>query len=616
MTEQESGSKKDVVKEIFERPKAAGDKVSSLFTPSKSPHKVTVPKKIKLPSFFKKLPAAIDIGASGIKLLQLAKRKAKDEFEIIFVDREFYPAGQKLPLIAYQKEALKKIIKRNTISPEVVAGIPLREARLYNLTFPRMSEEELSQAIRWKLTQLRPFGLNIESIVYNFIKSDTSPSSPSVQQKILVVCSSKEIVQNKISLLKEAGLKPVAIEVAPLSLLNLDKLKKSSTANEKVVMRLELGAGESTQIIARGSILYFCRGLTLTSRHMTKHIAQHCHLTEEDAEKLKKEYGLTAWSADKKNSLFLSEGKEPQKAEDKPSMVYSSLISTMESLVVDIEHSFKSFSYQAPQTQITKFDQVILSGGGAHLKNLEPFLKSRLGVPTELAKPFTCFRLSDNLLNQKKDLIPLQTEFAVAAGLAAGGIIEDAQRINLMPEKEKKGIGFVLERLWEKPKKLAPLILVLAVFSVSLQIGKVRFYQRQMRSITQKFQAAQVQLTQQQGSQVTLVEEEGRLQVRKDELGERLKFLNEAVRKPADFSKILADVAGLLPEEIWITSLVYSENNLKITGATLNPGLVMDLIETLNSSDNFTETIFNSTQKESGSEIYNFEIAANVKPSM
>jgi len=450
-----------------------------------------------------------------------------------------------------------------------------------------MSDTELNDAIRWKVTQLRPFALNIEEVVYNHIRWQNPKGPTSTQQRILLVCVSRQVVQETVSLLQEVGLRAVAIEVAPISLVNLDKFRKSPPAGDEIVMRLDIGAKESAMVITRGDTLYFCRSLALTSEHMTKQIARHCQVNEVVAEELKRQHGLSVWSPDKKGF---------QKPEDKPSMVYHSLISSLENLVVDIEHSFKYFSYQVTQSQITKFDRLILSGGGSGLKNLERFLNARLGVPVERTSPFS-----------------LSADFAVCAGLVAGQKIEEEKRINLVPREAKKGLGFLAEHLKEKPVRATVLVVGLALLLIVVQLTRSGFYGWRMNSYTKEVRKAQVQLGRLQSSQLKLAEEEGRLLERKAKLTGRLNLLDEAVRRPEEFSKVLAEVASLLPDEIWATKLLYSEKKLNITGATSNMNLIMELVETLKSSDNFTEAAFSYSQKDPKANVYNFEVLAEVK---
>jgi len=608
----EEAPPKDFVKNIFERPKSPTDKVSTLFTHLKPPPKVATPKKVKRPSTLKELPAAIDIGTASIKILQLGEA-SKGDFEVICIDKETYPFDKTLPSNVLQREALKRIIARNKIGPDVIASIPLKHVQIYNLTFPKMSEDELSNAIRWKIAQLRPFGLNAESIAHDFIVWDGLEAGMAAQQQVIVVCAPKNIVQDTVSLLGEAGLEPVAIEVAPISLAGLDMFRKQASTKDEIVMWLDIGAEESALVIARGDILYFCRNLAFTSRYMTNQIAQHCRMNVQEAEAAKQEHGLSFWSPDKKVSVFLEPGQSAQRPTDKSSMVYYSLISSLENLVVDIQHSFKYFSYQVTKSQITRFDRVIVSGGGANLKNLERFLSVRLGIPAEKADIFSFFRPSEQIERQRANLIASPVEFAVCAGLSAGQRINSSKRINLVAKEKKKPAKSFVVQLREKPAKVATLVLTVAVLLVCLQIGRAAFYGWTARNVSGNVKGTQAQLSKLQSQRLDLAEEEAQLLGKKAILEGKVNVLNKSRRKPEDFSRVLAQVASLLPKDVWITNLSYLERKINITGSTSEINLIMQLIETIKSSDRFTDATFNSTQKDPASEVYNFEIIAEVK---
>lgn len=596
-------SPKDIVKEIFEKPKGARDKISTLFTHFKPTAKAPTLKKRKTTSL-KELPAAIDIGTASIKILQLAEAQ-KGEIEIICIDKEGYHIDQKTPLIIAQKEALRKIIGRNKIGPDVLTAIPSKDTQIYNLTFPLISETELEEAVRWKIAQLKPFGLDTEGIVYDFIKWEGGAGSKPTQQKILLVCAPRRIIENRTSLLQEAGLKPAAIEVAPISIVNLDNFPKEKLVKDQIVISLDLGAVESALVISRNAILYFYRVIALTSQAMTKQIAQHCHLTEKEAEEIKIEYGFA----------FLGPQEAAQKPEDKPSMVYHSLISSLENLVVDIEHSFKYFSYQVLQSQITKFDRVVLSGGGANFRNLEYFLNLRLNVPVERINPFLFFKISEPLRLQKKDYLDAPCEFAVCAGLAIGPKIEQSRRINLLARETQRRNTLFTQYLQLSPAKIAVLISVFAIFLSGLQMARIGFYRWRKELITQEkeIKEAQVKLSRLQAEQLVLAKEETVLLERKAKLEGELNFLNQAIRKPEEFSRALAEVADLLPEEAWVTSLSYLEKKLNIIGSTSDINSIMRLVEVLKASNNFSDARFSYTQREPDAEVYNFEIIAQIR---
>jgi len=597
--------RENIVKEIFEKQKQAVDKVSTIFTHFRPASKAVLFPKPKTASLPAGLPAAVDVGTSSIKIVQLAQGSGS-ELEIIAIDREQYSSDR--------HEFLKRIISRNKIGPEVIASISAKEVQVYNFSFPQMSEEELKQAIRWKVAQTKPFGLSLEAVVYSYIKGQKLPGLKTPQQRVLVACAAKETVQRTISLFSELSLKPIAIEVAPISLINLAAGKKSFTSDNSVTLWLDLGAEESTLVIAKTGSLCFWRPLTFTSQHLTNQIAKALGVSEPEAEKLKKEQGFSFWSPDKKSSVFLKENKDSKQKEDLSQIVYRSLVSALENLVVDIEHSFKYFSYQVTQSQITKFDKVILAGGGANLKNLDRFLNSRLEVPVERASPLLSFKVPATLREQKRQFFTAPAEFSVASGMALASQVDQEERINLLPQEEKKGLELLTSHLKERPVKIAALAVGLAIFLILIQVFRVGFYGWKTNSFNKKVRSAQSSLSALQSKQLKLAEKEGQLLERKIVLESRLAILDSAVRRPEEFSKVLAQVATLLPEEIWVTKLLYLEEKISLTGSTSDLNLVTQLIETLKQSDDFTEVVFNYTQKEPKSNVYNFEITAQVKP--
>ncbi|MFC1631607.1 pilus assembly protein PilM [Candidatus Omnitrophota bacterium] len=596
--------KKDVVREIFERPQPAEGKVSTLFTHFRPAQKISPPKKSKLPGQLKPLPAAIDLGTSSVKLLQLAQGP-KNELEVICIDREKYPSDKSIDLIARQREALKKLVGRNALAgpragtgkvgPSVVTTISVHDAQIYNLNFPQMSMPELYEAIRWKVTQLRPFDLDLIEIIYDFVKWDSPLGQKSSQQGVLLACVPRKVIENRISLLQEVGLNPVACELSSMSLVNLERLQPLNPAHNKITVWLDLGAEESVLAIARADDLYFCRTLSVTSGHLTRQIAQHGKMSEPEAEAAKIERGLRHW--------------------DKSTMVYNSLTSSLENLVVDIEQSFKYFSYHPGQSKITRFERVILAGGGGELKGLGQFLSQTMAVLVGKLNPFSLLKLSDRLREEKAELLNSAAEFSVCAGLAVGQKIAEDRRLEFISKpKRRTARGWLLkERLRQRPVQAACGILTVAILLILIQIVRAGFLGWEGQAAKSRIKAAQARLSRLQSSQLDLVDEQSKLFERKQELSARLQLLNQATRTPRDFSRVLAQVAGLLPEEVWVNKLAYAEKKLSATGSCADTAPVMQLVEGLKGSEQFTGATFKYIQKDPQTQIYNFEVVGHLK---
>ena len=608
----------NIVKKVFGRRDAGREHVSTLFTYKKQTQKMLPGGEIKAAAdprgalVFSPLPAAIDFGSSGIKLLQLG-REPKGEVEVSLLDEELYEKTAGRDLWQQQKEALGKILLRNSVGRAAVIALSSKEVQVYNFVFSGMSEKELGEAVNWKLKQTRPFDLDIEKIRYGFVRWTSRSAAPSapVQQRVMVVCAPAESVLKKVELLGQMGLKTLAVEVAPVSMMNLKKFRSSTFAADETALWLDLGAEESTIALERGGSALFFRNLAVTARQLTRQIAQSLRVEEPRAEELKRRQGLIYWSPEKEASGILQEEKL-QKKEDEAASVYYGTVSSLENLVIDIEHSFKYFSHQVTQSQMSKFDRVILTGGGANLRNLDRFLSARLNVPVDSLNPLLGFRVREGLKTEKSMLLSNASSFAISLGLSLGQVIPKPMRINLLSAPHRMSLESAWKELRKKPRKALAAAACVALVFLGPQFARTSYYRVQLDGAEKKLKSAKSELSRLQAGQLQSAEEESRLSDKKKLLETKLEVLHESSQGSKQFSEILAKLSELLPEEVWITKLSYNERKMTIVGLTLKNELIVNFMEQLTKSDNFKDVTFNYTQKETNAKTYRFEVMMNV----
>ena len=608
----------NIVKKVFDRVKKGPEKVSPLFTYSKHhAPKALAPqeKESKGSSVFSPLPAAIDVGTSVVKLIQLAQGQ-KGELELLLMDEEPYgTTALNRDVTLRQKEAVQKLLKRNSIGPNVIVSLSAKEIQVFNFVFPAMSEIELEEAVSWKIKQLKPFDMGIESIKYGLTKWEASPGATgtAAQKRVTVVCAPLETILRRVELFTQIGLKVIAVEAAPVSLVNFRRLQTPSLSTEEVVLWLDLGGEESSIAVEKGGSVHFVRNLTITSRQLTRQLAQNSHAEEGKAEGLKREHGLSFWTPEQQATSILETGGTLQEKEKEAATVFSGLVSSLENLIIDIEHSFKYFSYQVSQSQITKFDRIILSGGGANLKNLELFLSAKLGVPVEKTNPFMNFRIQQQLAEKKNSLLEQSSSFAVATGLAASQILPAARRMNRLPVPEKLTFKLVMEKIRKDPRKAVALAAAVMILLMVPQFAIASYYRGKAELIESQVKVKMLESSREQASQLALSQEETDLLNKKTMLESKLQVLKEATHDKKQFAQILADIAGILPEEIWITKLSYAEKKMTVTGLTSKNQSIISFIDELKKSSNFKDVTFNYAQQESDTSVYRFEVMMNVR---
>ncbi len=592
----------NIVKKVFESAPSSSEKVSPLFTHFKHSAKAPVAKEAAKPGLSSKLPASIDLGTTRVKVVQLSQ-SAKGELEVVLMDEEAYAgAGQR-------KQALEKILKRSPVGSGVILGLPAKETLTFNFSFPPMSDEELKEAVRWKLKQLKPFGLELEKVKYSIVHWQSQPSTPAAQRRVTVICTPLENLTQKTALLNELGLKPLSIQASSLGPLHLKQLRAGAPSADETTMWLDLGAEESVFMVEKGGAACFVRNLSVTGMQLTRQIAQACRVHEMEAEELKKRYGLEFWAPGKESTAVSEEEKNNNPA----ASVFSGLSSLLENLVVDIEHSFKFFSYQVTQSQIPRFDRVMLAGGSSNLRNLENFLSDRLGVPVERANPFSSLRVQPMVRSQRRDFPSDSAVFASATGLVLSQVAAESRQVNLFVPERKTIVDVWAARAKKSPALVGALAIAAAAVFVGPEIGMMMAAKSQSEKITDKVKKARSELTSLQSNQVNLAQEEKDLSAKKFLLESKLKLFGNANQDRKPFSKILTKLASLLPEDIWVNKMTFAERKLTIVGSTSKNDLVVSFINNLKKPDDFSDVIFNYTQKDPTSSIYSFEIMMNVR---
>lgn len=92
----------------------------------------------------------------------------------------------------------------------------------------------------------------------------------------------------------------------------------------------------------------------------------------------------------------------------------------------------------------------------------------------------------------------------------------------------------------------------------------------------------------------------------------RLELLLSTSSKDKRYSYLLGFIASLTPEDLWINRLSLNEDQIEISGSTLNNQLIHQFMSALDESKAFKNSRFVSSEKQVADShtIYNFQISA------
>jgi type IV pilus assembly protein PilM len=323
-----------------------------------------------------KFSLGIDIGAHSIKTVKFKFTETGPELCNFAVE----------PAQLDNLDSLRKIRQSfATDSVNVSVSGPSTVIRCVN--FPKMSESELKQALKFEAQKHIPFSLE-QVNVDSFILKDNLPDG---KMLILLAATKKELVEQRIKALQDAGFNINIIDIDSISLINAFNFNYSQEEIQKLktIALLNLGASVSNLNILENGIPRLSRDINVAGDDFTRKIKDALNIDYKAAEQLKnnpqdKEYAKAA-------AVF-----EP---------IYTNLCTAVRT----------SFDYYESQS-VSSVAKIYLSGGASRLKGLRESVAELLGIEVECWDALKQIAVPAEIDRQK--LNELSPQLAVAVGLA------------------------------------------------------------------------------------------------------------------------------------------------------------------------------------------------------
>jgi type IV pilus assembly protein PilM len=239
---------------------------------------------------------------------------------------------------------------------DVAISVSGRGVIVKKITMERMKESEAQEQIRWEAEQHIPFDINDVSLDFQIV----NPEAEGGQMEVLLVAAKAEIVNSRLTLLREAGLNPIAVDVACFAVQN------AFEAN------YEVKPGELIAIVNIGSEVTSINFVQDSISHFTRDISQ---AGNDCSQRIQKNLGLSTDQA-----MDVLKGERPEDIDE--DVLQSVFQSFSEDLSVGIE---RVLPYLPGGTE--RMDRIVLAGGGATIPGLASFLSERFGVPVEILDP-------------------------------------------------------------------------------------------------------------------------------------------------------------------------------------------------------------------------------------
>jgi type IV pilus assembly protein PilM len=337
----------------------------------------------------------LDIGSSGIKLVQLKENRGRYilqkfgfkplEPEVI-VDGTVMDEGRVV-------SAIKELYEETNIKVRQVAvSISGHAVIIKKISLPPMPDAELEGQVRLAAEQYIPFDINEVNIDFSVLPSAEAAGDTHGEMSIILVAAKKDKINELTELVKGAGLIPIVMDVDAFAIENMHAINYP-VSQEDTTALVNIGASVMNINIVRGGTSLFTRDIPIGGNRYTEAIQREVGMSYEEAEETKK--GARSAGSNQ-----------------------ASVATVLDSVNAEVASEIaRTIDYFKSTTSDADVQQVLLCGGGAQVHGLVTQLKDRMQVVVEVAHPVGEIDTSGSDFDQNTlaELAPLA---AVGVGLA------------------------------------------------------------------------------------------------------------------------------------------------------------------------------------------------------
>ncbi len=332
----------------------------------------------------------LDIGSRTIKVAEAQESKkgwTLKKFGMIDIEPGAIEEGVvKNPQAV--ASAIRQLFQNHSIRLNKVAiSIGGYSVIVKNITVQNMPEEQLYESIHFEAEQYIPF--DIKDVNLDFQILGNSEHNPN-QMNVLLVAAKKDMINEYINLIEMANLNLGIIDIDAFALQNIYEINYESKGEN--VALIDIGASKTSVNILKNNISVFMRDVSLGCNQINNRIISMLNCTMSEAEEIKLGKQTDKMSAD--------ELKE----------IRSSVVSDWND---EIRRALDFFYSTNPDDEIK---QIVLSGGGANIKELRELLALQTSAEVKTINPFERFEIDHHLnMDHLKQMAP---QAAIAMGLA------------------------------------------------------------------------------------------------------------------------------------------------------------------------------------------------------
>ena len=345
-------------------------------------------------SFGAKSVLGLDIGSSAVKIVELSG--SGPSYTVQRIGYAPLPAEAIVQGSFMNAPAISSAIREayeagHFKAKDVAASVSGHSVIVKRIQLPTQSPEELDETIKWEAEQYIPFDINEVNLDYQVLQEESADG----QMDVLLVAAKKDLIDDYLGVINDAGLTLAVMDVDAFALGNMYESNYDADADGAVAL-VDIGASVININVMNGALPVFTRDITSGGNQYTEEIQKTLNVSFEEAERIK------VGSDDDE----VSRDVVPQEVEE-------AMREVSEQLLGEIQRSLDFYRATTSNVPIIK---VLMCGGASQVPGLERLFAERIDVPFEVANAFNRIDLAGSLAGEDRIRV-LGPALGVAVGL-------------------------------------------------------------------------------------------------------------------------------------------------------------------------------------------------------
>ena len=285
-------------------------------------------------------------------------------------------------------DSLRQLFKSYNIKEHNVAiSIGGYSVIIKNISVENMTEEELQERIKFEAEQYIPFDIDEVNLDFHILgESEHNPN----QMNVLLVAAKKEIINDYVNLVQDAGLNPCIVDTDTFALQNI--FETNCGASDESIALIDVGAVKTSINIIKNNSSVFIRDVSLGCGQINQKIVEVAGCTLEEAEQIKHDPETGKIPAEELNNITGA---------------------VIDNWCTEIRRALDFYYSMSPEDQISK---TFLSGGGAKIEDFRYLLGEQTSTEVKVFNPFEGLEVDDKFDSSYLEQIAPQA--VISMGLA------------------------------------------------------------------------------------------------------------------------------------------------------------------------------------------------------